>query len=521
MKKTKRELKKFSPIVIFTVLTIITIALSALLPLLGSIKINGVYPLSWLSSGEITSINDSGELITSTVSIESLFNVRGIRYIFGNIVSNFISFAPLGYLFIALVGISIFNKSGLLKSIITVFEGKISNALTTLIIITLGVISSLFGTVGYVLLIPLAALIFEHKKRNPLIGIIAAFVGVAGGYGVNFLLGELSLSLNEYTTKTVALISEKYTPELYGNYFFMIVASIIIIILSTIITEKIISPKFSSKKEDTDEFLIIGKKEKRGFLFAGVSTLLVIIFMLYMIIPGMPYSGLLLDNKGTTYLLKLFGPNSVFKDSIIVIITIILFVSGISYAIGTKTLKNKNGIANMIMSSSNNIGYLIILIFFASVFISIFKYTQIGTLIVIQITELMNLIKPTGFVLVIVMFILFVISNMFLTSPTLKWAIMAPTFVQIANSSFISPEFTEAIYKAALGASNLITPLLAYYIIYLGYLQIYSKNETITLGKSYKFVMPYFWFFSLAYLILIVIWYIINIPIGPGVFPIL
>ncbi len=490
---------------------------------LTEIEIDERYPLSWLSSGSFDTINAvTGEKTSQTILIESLLNRTGIKYLFSNVISNFISFAPLGYLFVALIGISVFEKSGLLKTFSVAIEGKISDFFLTLIIITIGVVSSIIGDSGYVFLIPIAALLFAYRRRNPIGGIVAAFSGIAGGYGVNFLVGNLDFSLAKYSTEAAKLLAGKYSVSIYGNYYFMIVASIVIILVGTFITEKFLMPKFPVKKYDTDEFLIINKEEKMGLLFSGIATLIMILIFVYMIIPWGPYSGLLLDQNKATYIEKIFSSSSPFSNSIVLIISILLFVSGLFYSIGSKNIKDKNNFVSTIIFSTNNVGYLIVLMFFASLFISIFKYTNIGQLICVWLMNIIDVLNPSGIVLVIFAFIIFMVANIFLPSPILKWAIMSPTIIKLFTSSYISPEFVQIVYRTSTSVSNMITPLLAYYVIYLGYLQLYNnKEEVVTIKDSYKYIFPYFILFALTFLILVVIWYIINLPIGPSVLPIM
>ncbi len=517
----KKEKRKLSPISLFFILIASTILLSAVLNGLGKIKIDNNYPFSFLSQGTYSTINSvTGELENQIVEVESLLNRSGIQYIIGNVVNNFITFSPLSMLLIILIGFSVAEKSGLIKTLTLSVNPKTPNFVFTMLIIFFGVISTLSSEIGYVILIPLAALIFSLNKRNPMGGIIAAFAGVAGGYGVNLLFGTLDMSLTTYTTSAAQLLDPKYNVALSGNIFYMIVATIFIVIVGTIITEKLVMPKFSNKLEETDELFIVEKKEKRGLIFSSIATILLLLIFIYMIIPGLPFSGILLDAEATGYINQLFGSNSYFQQGLVVLVAVILFVAGLFYGIGARTIRSDKSLINYITSSKNNIGYLIILLFFASQFIAIFKKTNIGTIVNIWIIDFLKSTSISGLPLIIIFFVLTIIGTILLPSPTLKWSIMSPSIVPLFMQANLTPEFAQIIYRSAVSVGNLFTPLLAYYVIYLGYLQIYNKkDDTISIGESFRYIRPYFFIFGITFLLLIIIWYIIGAPIGPGVQP--
>lgn len=523
MKKQKEKKKNLSPITVFIILIVGTIILSAILKFLGSIEINNKYPFSWLSQGTYSSLNSvTGKLETQVIEVESLLNTKGLQYIISNFVSNFVSFAPLGMILIAFIGLSVADKSGLFKALSLLKKEDSPKWISTFVLILLGVVSSLFTDLGYVFLIPLGAIIFMLQKRNPIGGVIAAFAGIAGGYGVSAFVSSFDSSLALYTTAGAKILDPKYQVSLYGNIFYILVATIIITIIGTIITEKMIVPKLSNKKEDIDEIEILERRQKRGILFTALADIILLIVFIYMIIPNIniPGAGILLDKSANGYVNQLLGANSYFQQGLVVLVSAMLFISGVAYGIGSKTIKSDNDIIDFITSSKNNIGYLIILLFFASQFIAIFKKTNIGAIINISLIEVVKDLNITGLPLVILFYIVILLGSFLLTSPTLKWSIIAPTIVPIFMQSNMSPEFVQVIYRSASSPMNVITPLLAYYVIYLAFLQIYTRDdEVITMRKSFKYMIPYSLLFGLTFLILIVIWYIIGLPIGPGVYP--
>ena len=520
MKKNKKK-NLLNPITVIILFILLTLGISTLFSLLGKIEINNTYPFSFLSQGTYSVIDTTtGDVTNELVEVDSLLNAEGIQYIAGNLVSNFVSFAPLAVLLIALIGISVMEKSGLLKSLMSLFNPNTPNWFFTALIIFVGVISTLISDVGYVFTIPIAAIMFLLLKRHPVGGIVSAFAGVAGGYGINIMIGNVDNSLLLYTNYASKILDPRYDVSIWGNIIFMIIATILIVVIGTIVTEKIVIPKLPRRNIEYDELIILQKKEKRGLWMALVMAVVLTSIFIYMIIPNLPGSGILLDKTQSGYINQLLSSTSYFQLGLVGLISAIILLSSVFYGFGARTIKNDNDIINFITSSKNNVGYLILLLFFASQFIDIFKRTNLGTIVNVWFVNILNTLNVSGLPLVVLFFIFVLIGNLFLPSYITKWSILAPSVVPLFMQSSMTPEFAQMIYRCAISSSNLITPLLAFYVIYLGYLQIYTKQEdVITIGKSFKLTMPYFLFFSLIYIVLIIIWYVAGLPLGPTIFP--
>ena len=240
-----------------------------------------------------------------------------------------------------------------------------------------------------------------------------------------------------------------------------------------------------------------------------------------MIIPGLPYSGMLLDMTENTYLNQLFGPNSYFQDGFTYLISLFFLLMGIAYGVGAKTLKNDKDLIENASKNFSKLGSMWILMFVAAQFIAIVKRTNIGIIITSWLVELLNHLEFTGIPLIIVSLLLIAFANLFFTGTANKWMIFAPVVVPMFMQSNISPEFAQVVMRAADSMTNGYTPILASFVIYIGYLNIYNlnKEKPYTIRKSLKMITPYFLLISATWILLIVGWYILGLPIGPGVYP--
>ncbi|MBO5414274.1 MAG: AbgT family transporter [Bacilli bacterium] len=526
--RRKLKLKKFyfHPVTVFIVLSLIVVLLSAVL---SGFEMQATY----------NTVNaTSKEMETTIVAVENLLSFDGMKFIISNAATNFISFAPLVTLLISLIGLSIAEATGFIEAFSRKNIRKLSSTQMTFIVIFLATISSLINEIGYAILIPLVAMFYASNGRNPLTGIVTAFCGVAFGYGVSIFVGSMEVSLMDYTAAAAALIDQNTHISLTSNLIFIIAATIILSIVGTIIIEKIISPKLGKYKvrEDmskTEELRIIDleeeeqqkiereKSQKRGLRFALISFILVVIAFIYMVIPGLPNSGMLLDMEEVTYLGQVFGPNSYFQDGFTYMMSILFLLMGIAYGIGAKSIKNDKELIEKSSKTFSKSGSIILLMFVMSQFIAIFKETNIGVVITAWFVNLIEYLGFSGIPLIILTLVLIAASNLFITTPAAKWSMFAPVVVPMFMQSNISPQFAQIVMRAADSMTNGITPLLGCFAIYIGYLNIYNfdSSKPITIRRSIKILLPYFGIIFATWLLLIVGWYIIGLPIGPGVYP--
>jgi len=506
--KNKKHIK-WHPALVFLLLTLIIMIISSI----GSI-LN--LEASYYSVNALT-----GDLETQVVTISNLFNRSGLQYLISNMLSNLENFAPLGTLIIGLLGVGVAYKSGFLNTLFKMVSKKVPKKTLTFLVVLLGVISSMFFEVGYVILIPLAAILFMNLGRHPSAGICAAFAGITFGYGAGVVVNGLDSSLLAYTKSATTILDKDYTVALSGNIFFMIISTILIAYLGMIITERYIIPKlgryvFSEDEPNNSDEITI--KEKKGVVLSLLVSAIIILILVYCITPGLPLSGLLLYLKDSSYVEQLFGANSYFNQGVVAIFSGLLVISGLIYGLRIKTIKNNRDLVDSMSYYLKDVASILVLIFFAAQFCLIFKQTNIGVFIVASLSELLSNLELTGLLLVIVTFIIVIICNIFVPTAVTKWAILSPVVIPMFMQSSLTPEFTQAVFRAADSATKGITPLFTYFVILIGFLNIYDKrkNDVITISDAISLMVPYTIAFTILWLLIILAFYIIGIPIGIG-----
>ena len=507
--KSKRNIR-LHPAIVFLLLTIIVMIVSS---------VGGILHLetSYNSVNAVT-----GDITTQVVNINNLFNRTGIQYLISNMITNFINFAPLVNIIVGLIGVGVAYKSGFLNSLFKMIGKVVPRKTLTFIVVLLGVISTMFSEVGYVILIPLSAILFMNLGRHPSAGICAAFAGITFGMGAGVVANNIDSVLLDYTSSAVSILDSSYNVSISGNLFFMIISTILIAYLGTFITERYIIPKlgkYTFDEEEPSQDSLVSIKEKKGVILSLLVTFILVLILIYCITPGLPFSGLLLYLKDTSFVDQLFGYNSYFKQGVVTIVSFLLIFAGLVYGIRVKTIRNNRDLVNAMNYYLKEISSILVLIFFAAQFCLIFKETNIGVFIVASLTEILSNLELSGILLIIVCFILTIIGSIFVPALGTKWAIMAPIIVPMFMQNSLTPEFAQAVFRGASSATLGITPLFTYFVILIGFLEIYNKrkNDTVTITDAMSLMVPYTIAYSILWLLIILAFYVIGLPIGPGV----
>lgn len=515
--KMNETLKKFKekitldPLMALLILIVIVIILSGVLSWVG---FESSYNVLNETSGEYTEI---------PVTVTSLLNLSGLKYVFSNTLSNFVSFTPLSSLIIVLIGIGLMESSGFLKTAFTLLTKYTKKNIMTFIVAFIGVTASIAGDIGYVIIIPLAALLYKYGKRNPKLGIITAFAGLTCGSGLSILFTSIDSSMQSTSLLASHVLDVSYTIPSLPTIFIMLVATILISLTITYITEKKIALKMEKYILDEDEKVKeITKKDLKGLVIALAAGLLYLLIFIYNIIPGLPLSGALLDNSQNLYIDKLFSYESFFSQGFVFIVTMLFIVLGLFYGIGSKKIKNNNDFCHCLGHSLDKVGKTLILIFISSILISVFKKTNIGAVIVAGFSNLIDGTSFTGIPLIVLLFIIGALSAIFIPSALIKWSMLGSVSIPVAMNAGFTPIFTQTIFRFSECFTLGITPLFAYFIIYLAFLDSYNQDKKpINLFKSIGYMTNYSLITGLILLALLVAWYLVGLPIGIGSFAVI
>lgn len=443
----------------------------------------------------------TGEIIIS----RNLLSAEGFRWMWTNIEHNFMMFPPLGLVLVIMIGIGVAEGSGLFTMLVRQLVIVAPRKYITPAIITAGILSHLASEVGYVVLIPLGAMIFHAIGRNPMAGFAAAFAGVSAGFGSNFLIGSVDPILAGLSTAAAGIIDTEVHVNPMANYFFMVASAVMVVIVGTWIVDKVVEPRLGKYTGDVEP-LVIEKAtalERKGLRWAGIGTLLFLVLISLTVIPE---NGILRDPE-TGGILR-----SPFFSGIIVLLLLIFLVPGLIYGKVTGSLKNEKQVMNAIGKSMSGLGSYIVLVFFAAQFVYFFSQSNLGIIVAIKGASWLIDVGFTGFPMLVCFIILVACINMFMGSASAKWAILAPVFIPMLMLLGYHPSLTQAAFRIGDSVTNVITPMMSYFALLVVFAQRYNKSYGV--GTLVSLMLPFSLFFLISWIVLLAIWFYLGLPLG-------
>lgn len=505
----------------------------------------------------------------------NLLTVDGLHRILTGLVTNFTSFAPLGTVLVALIGIGVAEHSGLIGAALRQLILSAPRFLLTPIVVFAGVMSNMASEIGYVLLVPLAGLIFKAAGRHPILGMAAGFAGVSGGYSANLLLGTIDPLLAGLSEEAARIIDADYTVNPAANWYFMVVSTPVIAVLGTFVTEAIVAHRFpdenpqpASRREKLKWVLYLftlvavpwlahalvldGRTGVMPWVIAGISTAVTAGGLIWLIgrqlgdrqggerrahaseiepMSAAERRGLLFAIIATAALtaLLLWGTvpadgflrgaggdllNSPFLKGIVALIFAYGVVAGIAYGVGAGTVRNDEDVIKGMGQSMSTLGGYLVLVFFAAQFVAFFNWTQLGLIFAVEGATFLKALNLPAVPLFMAFIALTAVANLFMGSASAKWALMAPVFVPMFMLLGYSPEMTQMAYRIGDSTTNIIAPMMSYFALIIAYFQRYEPKAGI--GTVVAVMLPYSIVFLIGWTILFSIWLGFDLPIGPG-----
>ena len=498
------------PVTLFAVMIAIVLAASLVFSLLGT---SAVHP----GTGE-------------TIRTVNLLNGDGVRRIFTEMVTVFTSFPPLGLVLAVMLGIGVAERSGLIAAGLKGFVQMMPRRLVTMALVTAGMLSSIAADAGYVVLVPLGAVIFRSMGRHPLAGLATAFAGVSGGFGANLFLTGLDPLMAGFTQPAARMIDPGYVVDPTANWYLLAASVPIVAIAGTFVTERILEPRLGkwspepgeelpaeagpaeatadgagdgeSGQDDGADTRDLGPVERKGLLWANLTGLVLLVLVAAAsIAPGSVFR----HEDGS------FGP---LFASIVPLMMMLFFLPGLVYGRITGSVKGDRDVAQMTAGSMSDMGAYIVLAFVAAQFVAYFNWSNLGVIFAISGADLLQSIGFTGIPLIVTFILVASFINLMIGSASAKWAIMAPIFVPMLMLMGYSPELTQAAYRIGDSYSNILTPLLPYFPLIIVFAQKYQQD--LGIGTIISLMLPYAVVFAVVRIVMLVAWMLLNLPVGPG-----
>ena len=486
------------PIIFFLWLTLFAVVLSMI--------------LSFFNASFVLIAVENGQVIDKIHHIQNVISADGIRFILINSVSKISTTHIMPITVMSVIGLGLAEGSGYIRALFVSVLGrfKSSGKIATILLLFFGVISNVASDAGYLILVPLGGIIFITIKRNPLLGIITAFVGVSGGFTANLFLAGSDAILAGISTTAARLVVPGYTVTIQANYYFAIASTFAIVLMGYFITEHIMAKKYT-----WDENLEIPDKaleklspiEVKAFRISNIVFLgLVGIIMLGII----PENGIL-RNPETGDLWK----NSALSYGIIMLFSLLFGLTGLTYGVLAKTIQKSDDAIKMFTHYIIMSAGVLAIVVFAYQFLNILEYSKLGIGLASLLVSGIKAMNASGLTFITLTIVAVAIINLFITGMSSKWVaisyVLIPTFMSLGYT----PELAQAAYRVGDSVTNIISPAMSYMPIILGQMQKYKKNASM--GSIISMTIPYTIGFFVIWTALLAIFFYFNIPIGPGV----
>jgi aminobenzoyl-glutamate transport protein len=461
---------------------------------------------AWLSSMTFTELDPRTK---SPIEVKNLLAGENLTTFLSQLVPTFVNFPPLGVVLVAMLGIGVAEHTGYVNAALKALLAVTSKRLLTPMLIGVGIASHVAVDAGYVLVIPLGAMMFYAAGRHPLAGIAAAFAGVSGGFSANFVPSSLDPLLSGITQAAAQLVDPSVVVNPLNNWFFTLSSSALIIALGWFLTDRVIEPRLQGTAVDANPAELpkdepLQPHERRALRIASLAMLAGI---LVLAATAWPAGSAWRNDAGL-----LTASDAPLMRSIVALIFVLFLVPGIVYGYAASTVRTHRDIVTGMSRSMSGMGYYIVMAFFAAQFIAAFGQSNLGALLAVKGADaLREAGLPLG--ITIVGIILLTTSvNLMIGSASAKWALIAPIFVPMLMQLGISPDLTQAAYRVGDSSTNIITPLLPYFPLIVIFCQKWVKSSGI--GTVLALMLPYSVTFLVGWTTWLLIYWSLGLPLG-------
>ncbi|WP_051620991.1 AbgT family transporter [Paenibacillus sp. UNC451MF] len=444
-----------------------------------------------------------------SVYVKNLLSKEGIQWIVMNVTKNFAAFTPLASILSLVIGVGLAEKVGLLEALMRKMTTRVSAKYASYLVVFIAFFSHVSSDAALVIMPPLGALIFMAVGRHPVAGLLAAIAGVGSGFTANILIVTTDVLLSGISSDIAKSVIAGVTVNVTDNWFFMMASVIVLTVVAALITDKFIEPRLGKYEGSTDKHLEkLTDQQNKALRTTGIVALIFVVVMVLLVVPK---GALLRDPKLGTVI------PSPFMSGIVPIIILFFLTIAVTYGIKMKLIQSQNDIPKLLVSPMKGMAGFIVMVFPLSQFVAFFNWSNMGKFIALGITDFLEKMNMTGIPVVIGLMFLSALLTMFIASGSAIWSILAPVFIPLFMALGYHPAFAQIVFRVADSSVIPFAPMSPFLALFLGFLQEYKKDAK--LGTYFSLILPYPIAFFIVWTLLLVIWFFLGLPIGPGVYP--
>ncbi|UNX54037.1 AbgT family transporter [Georgenia sp. TF02-10] len=484
------------PFTLFLILFAVVAVASTLMALAGvSVRMPG--------SDEVTEIN-------------GFFTAEGLTWFTENLGPNYVGFPPLVTVLPILLAVGVAEKSGLLSGAIRAVFGSAPRWALPYAVGLVGVLGNVMSDTAFIVIPPLAAMVFRAAGRHPVAGLLGGFAAAGAGYSTNVLVTSIDALFAGITSSVAEILPDPGAPvNPVSNWYYNIVSAILLAALAGFLIDKVLEPRLVRQgvpveqhdggRLDADVTAESTPRERRALVAAIVALVLTAaVIVVAAVLPDSPWR-----NEDGGYL-----PESPLLSSIVFIVFTLFIVPGVVYGLLSGTITKLADVPKMFGQALTDMMGFLVIAFVLGQFIALFNWSGIGSWIAVTGADALESIGLTGYGAILGFLVVASLLNLFIISGSSLWTLMAAVFVPMFALIGYEPAFTQAAFRVGDSATQIITPLNPYMVVLLTFLRRWEPQAG--LGSVMARLLPFTLCFWLVWAAILTVFYVLDLPLGPG-----
>jgi len=450
----------------------------------------------------------------AAMQVESLLSEANLRRLLTEMPATMAAFPPLGLVLVVMLGAGVAERSGLFGALLGGAVRRLPVRALTPAVFILGLLSHHASDAAYVVLIPLAALVYAEAGRHPLAGVAISYAGISGAFAGNVIPGQFDVLILGITEPAARLIDPTFVMNPLGNWWFTLSIGVLFTPLAWFVTDRIVEPRLgrwrpenAGPAEAAAVFGDLDAGQRRGLRRAGLAALAVIgLFAAFTLWPGFTP---LIDQTAV-------GPQRMtpFYRALIGAFMLLFLASGWAYGSAAGTVRSHRDVVAMMAEGMRGMAPYLVLAFFAAHFVALFSWSNLGPVMAVKGAQILRDLNLPNPLLLVSLLLMSSGLDLVIGSASAKWAAMAPVVVPMLMLLGVSPEMTTAAYRMGDSIFNVVTPLASNFPLVLIICQRWKPDFGV--GSMIALMAPFSVAFMIGGFLLLGTWVTLELPVGPG-----
>lgn len=472
-------------------------------------------------------------------AVRGLFTGEGMTWLTTNLGANFIGFPPLVTVVTILLAVTVAERTGLLAAAIRATLGSAPRWLLPYAVGVVGVNASVMSDAAFIVVPPLAAMVFKAAGRHPIAGLVGGFAAVGAGYSTAMIVTSLDALFAGITNSvTAGLPDPGATVTPVSNLWFNMASSLVLALVAGLVIDRLVEPRLvregapvemvetdhdgpdgvdgaaagdeevapALRSAPTDLSPELTARERRALRLAGVVFLVAAAAVLAAVLPGgSPWR----NDEGA------FLPESPLLDSTVFIVFVLFLAPALAYGFSSGALREAADVPKVMGLGIKDMSAFLVLAFMLGQFIALFNWSNVGAALAVAGADGLESIGLTGYPAIIGFVLLASVLNLFIVSGSSMWTLVGSVFVPLFALLGYEPGFVQAAFRVGDSATQVITPMNPYIWIFLVLLKRYEPEAGLgtVISRMLPFVVP-FW---LSWVAVLTVFYLTGADVGPGV----